>query len=67
MGSRWLLLFPAYLASPKVGYTNVLSGATWKEKIGMQAWYALYNRGYEAWTSYRRLDLPQFSFTTNCY
>ncbi len=48
----------AYLANPKVDYNNVLSGATWKEKIGMQAWFALYHRGYEAWTSYRRLDFP---------
>jgi len=47
-----------YLASPKVDYTNILSGATYKEKIGTQAWFALYNRGFEAWTSYRRLDYP---------
>ncbi|MFC4746447.1 SusD/RagB family nutrient-binding outer membrane lipoprotein [Flavobacterium branchiicola] len=47
-----------YLAQPKVSYTNPLSGATYKEKIGMQAWFALYNRGFEAWTSYRRLDFP---------
>ncbi|WP_238989907.1 SusD/RagB family nutrient-binding outer membrane lipoprotein [Flavobacterium sharifuzzamanii] len=48
----------AYIASPKVDYNNPLSGATYKEKIGNQAWFALYNRGYEAWTSYRRLDFP---------
>lgn len=47
-----------YLTSPKVDYTNILSGATYKEKIGTQAWFALYNRGFEAWTSYRRLDYP---------
>lgn len=47
-----------YLTSPKVDYTNTLSGATYKEKIGTQAWFALYNRGFEAWTSYRRLDYP---------
>lgn len=47
-----------YLASPKVAYTSAQSGATYKEKIGMQAWFALYNRGFEAWTSYRRLDFP---------
>lgn len=47
-----------YLASPKVAYTNIQSGATYKEKIGIQAWFALYNRGFEAWTSYRRLDFP---------
>lgn len=48
----------SYIASPKVSYTNVQSGATYKEKIGMQSWFALYNRGFEAWTSYRRLDYP---------
>ena len=47
-----------YLSSPKVAYTNVVSGATYKETIGNQAWFALYNRGFEAWTSYRRLDFP---------
>ena len=48
----------AYLQKPKVDYSNVQSGATWREKIGNQAWFALYNRGFEAWTSYRRLDFP---------
>lgn len=47
-----------YIANPKVDYDNAASGATWKQKIGMQAWFALYNRGFEAWTSYRRLDYP---------
>jgi hypothetical protein len=30
----------------------------WKQKIGEQAWIALYNRGFEGWSSYRRLDYP---------
>lgn len=55
----------AYLAKPKVDYTNVQSGATWKEKIGTQAWFALYNRGFEAWTSYRRLDFPVLKAPTS--
>ncbi|WP_154785198.1 MULTISPECIES: SusD/RagB family nutrient-binding outer membrane lipoprotein [unclassified Flavobacterium] len=54
-----------YLASPKVDYTNALSGATWKQKIGMQAWFALYNRGYEAYNSYRRLDFPVLASPTS--
>jgi len=49
-----------YLASPKVKYTNAASGATWKEKIGTQAWFALYNRGWEAWQEWVRLDSPVF-------
>jgi hypothetical protein len=50
----------AYLASPKVNYTNVASGTTWKQKIGAQAWLALYNRGWEAWQEWVRLDSPSF-------
>ncbi|OXA66470.1 hypothetical protein B0A67_23030 [Flavobacterium aquidurense] len=29
-----------------------------KEKIAYQLWIAYYNRGFEAWTEYRRLDFP---------
>jgi len=53
-----------YLASPKVLYTSAQSGATYKEKIGIQSWFALYNRGFEAWTSYRRLDFPALKAPT---
>ena len=49
-----------YLASANVKYTNAASGATWKEKIGTQAWLALYNRGWEAWQEWVRLDSPVF-------
>jgi hypothetical protein len=54
-----------YLSQPKVNYSNPLSGATWQEKIGKQAWFALYNRGFEAWTSYRRLDFPKLKSPTS--
>ncbi len=30
----------------------------WKNAIGTQAWLAYYNRGFESWTTYRRLDFP---------
>ncbi len=46
----------AYLANPKVAYTTATGD--WKEKIGTQSWIALYNRGFEAWTKWRRLDYP---------
>lgn len=46
----------AYLAQPKVAYATATG--TWEQKIGEQAWIALYNRGFEGWTSYRRLDFP---------
>jgi len=50
----------AYLSTPKVDYSNAASGATWKAKIGTQAWIALYNRGWEAWQEWVRLDYPVF-------
>lgn len=30
-----------------------------KQAIGTQKWLALYNRGHEAWTEWRRLDYPR--------
>jgi hypothetical protein len=49
-----------YLANPNVAYTNAGSGTTYKQKIGKQAWIALYNRGWEAWQEWIRLDYPVF-------
>ncbi|MBC8343103.1 MAG: SusD/RagB family nutrient-binding outer membrane lipoprotein [Bacteroidetes bacterium] len=43
-----------YLAQPAVAYNQ----GTWKDKIGTQAWISFYMRGYEGWTSWRRLDAP---------
>lgn len=47
----------AYLAQPKVAYAT--AATNWKEKIGFQKWIALYNRGWEAWVEWRRLDYPK--------
>ena len=47
----------AYLAQPKVAYATASSN--WKEKIGFQKWLALYNRGWESWVEWRRLDFPK--------
>jgi hypothetical protein len=44
----------AYLAQPKVAYVPAL----YKQRIGVQKWLALYNRGWDAWTEWRRLDYP---------
>ena len=44
-----------YLAQPGVAY----SPATFKQQIGIQQWIAFYNRGVDAWISWRRLDSPQ--------
>jgi hypothetical protein len=46
----------AYLARPDVAYAT--APGTYREKIGIQKWIALYNRGFEAWTEWRRLDSP---------
>lgn len=46
----------AYLAQPSVAYATATG--TDKQKIGEQAWIAFFNRGFEAWSSYRRLDAP---------
>lgn len=45
-----------YLASDAVAYTK--AHGNFKEKIGTQKWIALYNRGFEAWTEWRRFDFP---------
>lgn len=46
----------AYLARPDVLYATATGN--YKQKIGTQAWIALFNRGHEAWTEWRRLDYP---------
>ncbi len=45
-----------YRAQPDVAYET--APGDYKEKIGMQSWYILYNRGYDEWTQWRRLDYP---------
>jgi hypothetical protein len=48
-----------YIAQPSVNYLT--APGTYKQKIGMQKWIALYNRGWDAWIEWRRLDYPQLS------
>ncbi|WP_158797726.1 SusD/RagB family nutrient-binding outer membrane lipoprotein [Pedobacter sp. L105] len=45
-----------YLAQPTVNYAT--AAGTYKQKIGTQKWFALYNRGWDAWIETRRLDYP---------
>jgi hypothetical protein len=47
----------AYLANPDVNYVTAKGG--YKGKIGTQKWIALYNRGFDAWTEWRRFDYPK--------
>lgn len=49
----------AYLAKPEVNYPT--ASGDWKQKIGTQKWIALYNRGFDAWLEWRRLDAPTLS------
>jgi len=45
-----------YMANPDVAYAT--APGTWKEKIGNQVWLAMYNRGFEGFTSWRKFDAP---------
>ena len=45
-----------YLAQPSVAYAT--AAGTWKQKIGYQQWIAFADRGWDAWTSIRRLGYP---------
>lgn len=47
----------AYLAQADVAYAT--AGGTYKQKIGIQKWLALYNRGWDSWIEWKRLDYPQ--------
>lgn len=47
----------AYLARPGVDYAT--APGTWQEKIGMQFWIAMYNRGFEAWNVWRKFSSPE--------
>lgn len=51
----------AYLASPDVAYATAENSGTWKQKIGVQQWIAFYNRGFEGWSTWRRLDFTGFN------
>jgi len=49
----------AYLAQPSVNYLT--APGTYKQKIGLQKWIALYNRTLDPWIEWRRLDYPLLS------
>jgi len=53
----------AYLAQPAVDYATATG--TWRQKVGTQAWFAYYLRGFTAWTSWRRLDYPRLYAPAN--
>lgn len=49
----------AYLAKPEVAYAS--AAGDFRQKIGFQKWIALFNRGFQAWTEWRRLDAPKLN------
>jgi len=55
----------AYLLDPSVAYAT--AAGTWQEKIGNQAWIAYFNRGFESWTTWRRLDFPNLAAPASAY
>lgn len=55
----------AYLLDPNVAYAT--APGTWQEKIGNQAWIAYFNRGFESWTTWRRLDYPVLTVPASAY
>jgi hypothetical protein len=52
-----------YLAKPNVAYAT--AAGDYKQKIGTQAWIALYNQPVQAWTEWRRLDYPKLTAPVN--
>jgi len=49
----------SYMANPDVAYTT--ASGDWKEKIAMQFWIGMYNRGCEGWNVWRKFDSPQLN------
>jgi hypothetical protein len=47
----------AYLGQANVAYATA-AGADWKQKIALQKWIAMYNRGFEGYNTYRLYDAP---------
>lgn len=45
----------AYIAQADVTYATATGD--WKEKIGNQKWIAMFNNGFEGWTTWRLLDI----------
>lgn len=56
-------LSAAYLAQPSVAYATATGD--YKQKIGTQAWFAFFNRPFESWNSWRRLDYPALAAPAN--
>jgi hypothetical protein len=53
----------AYLANAGVNYQT--AAGDWKQKIGVQKWIALHNRGWDAWIEWRKFDAPHLEPAAN--
>jgi len=53
----------SYLANPDVAYST--ASGTWKQKIAMQFWIGMYNRGCEGWNVWRKFDHPTLNLPGN--
>ncbi|CAM1361872.1 SusD/RagB family lipoprotein precursor [Tenacibaculum litoreum] len=51
-----------YLAQPSVAYST--AAGDWKQKIATQKWIAMYNNGFEGWTTWRIFDAPTLNAPT---
>lgn len=51
----------AYLGQPDVAYAT--AAPTWQETVALQKWIHLFNRGFEAWTTYRLYGAPELKIT----
>ncbi|UII34373.1 SusD/RagB family nutrient-binding outer membrane lipoprotein [Fulvivirga ulvae] len=49
----------SYISQIDVAYAS--APGDWRQKIGVQMWLALYNQGFEGWTTWRRLDFDGFN------
>jgi len=52
----------SYMAREDVAYSTATGD--WKQKIAMQKWLGLYNRGFEAWNTYRIYNAPVMNVAT---
>lgn len=51
-----------YLAQASVAYST--AAGDWKQKIATQKWIAMYNNGFEGWTTWRVFDAPTLNVPT---
>ena len=48
----------AYLTEDSVAYSIVVAANDWRYAIGKQEWLSFYSRGFEGYSTWRRLDAP---------